>query len=120
MLSNLTLEEIICLKLELSAKLNKGKFYGLNLYQAITPLTKEAVVKFAVNHSRSDVFGGMITGMSMKSFRSIKNHFRKYGVMMYDDDGVFNYTFDAEKTKQKRREAKARRQEALDKKKLES
>ena len=47
-LNNLTLEDIIALKLELSSKNYKGKFYGLQLYKYIQDIARDAVVKFAI------------------------------------------------------------------------
>ncbi|SVE04946.1 uncharacterized protein METZ01_LOCUS457800, partial [marine metagenome] len=44
-LSNLSLEEIIALKLEVAAKTVKGKFYGFPLYHALPNITKEAVFR---------------------------------------------------------------------------
>ena len=43
-LNNLTLEDIIALKLELSSKNYKGKFYGLQLYKYIQDIARDAVV----------------------------------------------------------------------------
>ena len=50
MLNNLHLEDIIALKLELSARMVKNKLYGFNIWNNILNITREAV-----SQSRSSI-----------------------------------------------------------------
>jgi len=50
MLNNLTLEEVIGLKLENASKVMNGKLYGYNLYRKFPEIIKEALIRFAVQH----------------------------------------------------------------------
>lgn len=54
LVNRLTLEELIWLKLELSAKsFVKNKFYGFPLWQTIPKITKEALISFALDAASS-------------------------------------------------------------------
>ena len=53
MLSSLTLEEIIALRLELAAKVVNFKLYGLNLWQHLPELVKDAVLKYVYSAART-------------------------------------------------------------------
>ena len=54
-LNSISLEDIIALKLELSTKTFKGKFYGLQLYKYIPEIAKDAVVKYAIAATNSKI-----------------------------------------------------------------
>jgi hypothetical protein len=53
MLSNLTLEEIISLKLEISAKMINNKLYGFDLWKSVPRIARDAVLKFAYSATKS-------------------------------------------------------------------
>ena len=57
MLSSLTLEDIIALKLELAAKSAGGYLYGLPVWRSTPFIIKEAVLKFAYSacYSKGDI-----------------------------------------------------------------
>ena len=71
-ISNLTLEDIIALKLELSSKTFKGKFYGLQLYKYIQDIARNAVVKFAIAATNSKIKASYILGISYKQLKYIQ------------------------------------------------
>ena len=53
MLSSLTLEEIIGLRLEIASSYINNKLYNFPIYKSIKYITKEACLKFALSATRS-------------------------------------------------------------------
>ena len=80
MLGNLSLEEVVALKLELSGKIIKRKLYGFNLYHAIPEITKEAVFKYAVSANRSKKAAADFMGITYRYFKMLA---RKYNIDNY-------------------------------------
>ena len=76
MLSYLSMEEIIGLKLELSAKSTGGKFFGFNLWQSIPDITKDALLKFAFSVCRTNNEGAALLGISKLDYIKAKKKFK--------------------------------------------
>ena len=72
MLANLTLEEIIALKLEISAKVINNKLYGFDLWKAVPRLARDAVLKFAVSASQTQQDACRILGIKPAELRKLK------------------------------------------------
>lgn len=65
MLNKLTLEELISLKLELSAKISKtNKLYGLPIWQTLPEIIRYSIFKFALGATTSQSEAGSFLGMS--------------------------------------------------------
>ena len=80
MLSSLTLEEIIGLRLELAAKAVNYKLYGLNLWNTVPDMVKDGILKY--------VFSAARTKGEMASFLGIdksmlKKLLKKYEITNY-------------------------------------
>ena len=74
-LSNLTLEEIITAKLELSARSLNGKLFGYPIYKNVQHITKESLVRFALRFCNSQERAANMLGLSLQEFKSyIKKH----------------------------------------------
>jgi hypothetical protein len=72
MLNQLTLEEIIALKLELSSKAVNGKLYGFNLWHKIPKIAKEGLLLFAVSATTNIIEAQTLLGVSdIVSFRRV-------------------------------------------------
>tara|TARA_R110000744_G_scaffold222173_1_gene341151 strand:- start:114 stop:488 length:375 start_codon:yes stop_codon:yes gene_type:complete len=71
-LNSLSLEDIIALKLELSTKIFKGKFYGLQLYKYIPEIAKDAVVKYAIAATNSKINASYILGISYRYLKYLQ------------------------------------------------
>lgn len=67
-LNNLTLEEVILAKLELSSRSLNEKFYGYPIYKNIQNITKEALVKFALNFCDTKERACSMLGLSRSQF----------------------------------------------------
>tara|TARA_B100000287_G_C20396149_1_gene687731 strand:- start:22 stop:387 length:366 start_codon:yes stop_codon:yes gene_type:complete len=82
-LSSLTLEEIIGLRLELAAKAVNHNLYGLQVWKNIPNLTKEAVLRYVYSASRTNGEAASFLGISREEFRkylkrfNIKEYFSK-------------------------------------------
>ena len=77
MLSNLTLEDIIALKLELAAKAAGGYLYGIPVWKRAPVLIKEAILKFAYSacYSKGDIC--KFLGLEKKE---LSRYTRKYNI----------------------------------------
>jgi len=77
MLSALTLEEIIGLKLECSSRLSDGRLYGFNLWSNIVDITKEALYNAVISVASTNKEAARILGINEQTFKLLK---RKYKV----------------------------------------
>ena len=75
MLSALTLEEIIGLKLECASRLTKGKLYGFNLWSSIVATTKEALYNAAISIASTNKEATRILGINLATFKKLKNKY---------------------------------------------
>ena len=76
-LSNLSLEDIIALKLELSTRPVKNRFYGLPIWDNLVRITQEAVLKYAVSATRTQGEAMRFLGLKHKHFNMLV---RKYQI----------------------------------------
>ena len=76
MLSALTLEEVIGLKLECSMKLTNGKLYGFNLWSKIVDIANEALYNAVISVTDTNAEIRRILGVNPSSWVDIK---RKFG-----------------------------------------
>jgi len=84
MLSALTLEEIIGLKLECSSRLTNGKLYGFNLWSNIINIVKEALYNAVITVAHTNKEAARILGINDQTFKTLK---RKYKIREeYDID----------------------------------
>jgi len=73
MLSSLKLEEVIALKLELSAEPLRGKLFGFPLWNSSFHIIKSALINFALSAASSHKEAANILGISLSELRkSIK------------------------------------------------
>ncbi len=83
MLSMLTLEEIIGLRLELAAKSVNFKLYGLNLWQTLPNIVKNAVLKYVYSAARTKGEMAAFLGIDKGSLKKLlkkhntSNYFQK-------------------------------------------
>ena len=82
MLSSLTLEEVITLKLESAAELVKGKLFGFPIWVKSNFIIKDALVKFALSATTSHKEAANVLGITKGE---LKRHVKKYNVNEYLD-----------------------------------
>ena len=80
MLNNLTLEEIIGLKLELAAKAAGGLLYGHPIWYSLPNLVKDAVLKYAYSATKTKMEAARFLGFSKNKFNELvkKYHTESY------------------------------------------
>jgi hypothetical protein len=84
MLSALTLEELLALKLECTSRLTAGKLYGFNLWHNIVDITKEALYNAVISIANTNKECSRILGINDESFKVLK---RKYKIReAYSED----------------------------------
>ncbi len=83
MLNNLSLEEVIGLKMEMSGKSVNNRFYGFPVWSNLTHIVKDAIFKFAYSATRSQWEAMRFLGLSEKSFSKLK---RKYDPVSYFEE----------------------------------
>tara|TARA_R100000008_G_C3426159_1_gene87326 strand:+ start:134 stop:493 length:360 start_codon:yes stop_codon:yes gene_type:complete len=76
MLSALTLEEIIGLKLECSSRLAGGKLYGFNLWSNIVDITKEALYNAVISISSTNKQACRVLGINEQTFKGLKKKYK--------------------------------------------
>jgi hypothetical protein len=88
MLSNLTLEEVIALKLELSTKPVSGRLYGIPIWNSLQAIVQDAVFKYAFSATRTQAEAMRFLGLKEQSFHILRKKF-----------GIDDYFVDKEKEK---------------------
>ena len=83
MLNNLSLEEIIALKLELASKVVKNKLYGINIYKTLPRISKDAALKYAISACRTKHSAAAFLGITYRRLKQIQ---RKYNIYGYFDE----------------------------------
>jgi len=85
MLSTLTLEELIGLKLECASRLTSGKLYGFNLWSNVVELAKEALYNAAISITDTNKEATRILGISLQTLNALK---KKYGIKESYSDNI--------------------------------
>ena len=84
-MNRLTLEEIIAVKLELTAKSCGGSIYGLPIWHSIPHIVKDACLKFAMSATRTKLEAARFLGISVHDF---KIYWDKFKPRHYFDDEI--------------------------------
>tara|TARA_B100000287_G_scaffold394952_1_gene409436 strand:+ start:16486 stop:16860 length:375 start_codon:yes stop_codon:yes gene_type:complete len=80
MLSSLTLEEIIGLRLELAAKTVNYKLYGANIWHSIQDIVKDGIIKYAYSAARTKREAASFLGIDINTFKKL---LKKYNTTNY-------------------------------------
>ena len=84
--NNLSLEEVIGLKLELASKFGlRGKMYGLPIWYSLRTIVKDAVLKYAVSATRSKREAARFLGLHEQSLNIL---LRRHKVDKYFEEEV--------------------------------
>jgi len=79
-LSSLTLEEIIGLRLELAAKTVNYKLYGLDLWHSLQDIVRDGILKYAFSAARTK---GEIAAFLGIDKNTLKKLLKKYDITNY-------------------------------------
>ena len=80
LINNLTLEDLIAIKLELSCALVKNKLYGIDFWSNACYIIREALLKFAISVSRSKKDAARFLGLDLREFNT---QYKKYNIESY-------------------------------------
>ena len=75
MLANLTLEEIVALKLEISTRPVNNRLYNIPLWKNLQNIVREAVFRFAVSASRTNKEAMAFLGLEEIKFYELRKTF---------------------------------------------
>ena len=79
-LSQLSLEEVIGLKLEISSRELNGKLYGFPVWHSLPDIIKDAVVKFAISATKTKGEAARVLGLTPENFNKLC---KRYNVEEY-------------------------------------
>ncbi len=72
LISNLTIEELVQLKLEIAAKSLGGEPYGFKIWSRLPMMIKKGVYAFASEHFETQASAAKFLGMSYDNWKEIK------------------------------------------------
>ena len=76
-LSNLSLEEVVSLKLEIATRdLLKGKFYGFPVWQSLKYIISDAVLKYALSATQSKREAARFLGIQERTLIDLVKRYR--------------------------------------------
>jgi len=74
-IDSITLEDLIAIKLELSAKHINNKLYAFNLLSNTNKLVKEAIIKFAISTTQSKADAARFLGIDYETLNILVNDY---------------------------------------------
>lgn len=95
-LNNLSLEELISLKCELASKQLSGRLMGMPLYSVITSVTREALIKYALGSTESNVEAAALLGLDEKHFITLKSKYKLKDYFLEPDKKVVDNRYEDE------------------------
>ena len=84
-INKLTIEDLIALKLELSANNINNRLYGFDLWRQTNNIVKEALLKFAISTTNSKKDAARFLGLTYMEFKRVLN---KYNVKDYFSEDI--------------------------------
>ena len=81
-LSSLTLEEVIALKMETAVQLTKHKLYNFPLWKAMPSICKDAILRFVLSACQSKRDGARMLGIDIREFDKL--------LKRYNTEKLFN------------------------------
>ena len=76
MLANLSLEEVIGLKLELATKPVNGRLYGFPIWNSLTDIVKDAIFKYSYSATRTQMEAMRFLGLKREAFKNMKDKYK--------------------------------------------
>ena len=70
-INRLSLEDLIAIKLELSTNLLNNRLYGLDIWNKMDSITKEALLKFSLSVTKTKADASRFLGITQQNFNRI-------------------------------------------------
>tara|TARA_R110002020_G_scaffold79278_8_gene198869 strand:- start:473 stop:820 length:348 start_codon:yes stop_codon:yes gene_type:complete len=84
-IGNLSIEDLIAIKLELSSKHLNHRLYGFDLWRKTNQITKEALLKYAISATKSKKDAARFLGLTYVEFKRVMS---KYTVESYFSEDI--------------------------------
>ncbi|MGI9312708.1 MAG: hypothetical protein ACR2O9_04135 [Alphaproteobacteria bacterium] len=78
LISNMTLEDLIAIKIELSSSHLKNRLFGLDIWKKIDYITKEALMRVAISCTKSNSEAARFLGITLSDYRLNLQKFNMY------------------------------------------
>ena len=88
-LNNLSLEEVIALKLELASKSTGKALYGLPLWHSLPDIVQDGMLRYALSATRTKGEAMRLLGLTSKDFKRLNKKFNT-DVYFEDSERLFN------------------------------
>jgi len=69
MLNNLTLEELISLKLELASKIMRGNMFGFPIIKSLPAIVRDALINFALSATKNASEAASLLGITVQELK---------------------------------------------------
>jgi|TARA_R110000824_G_scaffold16872_2_gene69336 hypothetical protein len=76
MFNNLSLEEVIGLKLELASNIAGSKLYGFKIWKSLPEIIKDAVLKYALSATRTKAESMRFLGLNVSMYRKLLSKYQ--------------------------------------------
>ena len=86
MLNNLSMEEVIGLKLELSSRSFSKRMYGIPLWSNLLSVVQDAVLKYALSATRTQAEAMRMLGLKESDFHVLKKKFNPEDYFIDEED----------------------------------
>ncbi|MGI9555196.1 MAG: hypothetical protein ACR2M6_04390 [Vampirovibrionia bacterium] len=86
MLNNLSLEEVIALKLELSSRSFSKRMYGVPLWSNLIHVVQDAVLKYALSATRTQAEAMRMLGLKESNMHDLKKKFNPEDYFIDEED----------------------------------
>ena len=90
-LNNLSLEEVIALKLELASSSTGKALYGLPLWQSLTDIVQDGMLRYALSATRTKGEAMRLLGLVTKDFKRLD---KKFQTDTYSEEDGINRLFE--------------------------
>lgn len=88
-LSDLSLEELIALKLELAAKSSGGNIFGMPIWHSLRDICRDATLRFAISATRTRAEAASFLGISIYT---LKDYVKKYEIKDFFEEQNETYS----------------------------
>ena len=86
MLNNLSLEEVIALKLELSSRFFSKRMYGVPLWSNLINVVQDAVLKYALSATRTQAEAMRMLGLKESNMHELRKKFNPDDYFIDEED----------------------------------
>jgi hypothetical protein len=86
MLNNLSLEEVIALKLELATKNISNRMYGIPIWNSLLNIVQDAVLKYALSATRTQAEAMRMLGLKESDLHVLKKKYKPEDYFIDEED----------------------------------